>query len=75
MRKILVRLPPADLATEMAEMREWLDQHNYEPAKFTCDRYGDLVVICVEFNNDAEADAFERRFDTSEGQTQSQVRL
>jgi hypothetical protein len=75
-RNVLIKLRrPADLATEMAEMRAWLDQQRYEPAKFTCDRYGDLLVIRAKFHNDTEADAFERRFDTPEGEPQSQLRL
>ena len=68
MRHVLIRLRAADLATEMAEMREWLDQHKYEPAKFMCDRCGDLLVIRTEFDNDTEADAFEQRFRIAEGQ-------
>jgi hypothetical protein len=39
------------------------------------DRYGDLLVIRAKFHNDTEADAFERRFDTPEGEPQSQLRL
>jgi len=75
MCNVLIRLGVLDLAIEMAEMREWLEQHKYEPRKFKCDRNGDLVVICAEFDNDGEAHAFERRFDTPEGRQQSQLRL
>ena len=74
MRNVLIRLGETDLATEMAEMREWLDHHRFEPAKFTCDRYGDRLVIRAEFYNDPEADAFEQRFRVAAGQP-SDLRL
>jgi hypothetical protein len=57
----------------MPEMREWLDQHRYEPTKFLCDQSGDLLVIRAESDNDTEADAFKRRFAIAEDQPQSEL--
>src|SRR5262249_23435771 len=48
---------------QMAGMRKWLDERRYEPARFTCGRHADFVVISVDFNNDAQAEAFEARFE------------
>ena len=63
MRTIVIRLTGADLAAEMAEMRNWLDEHRCEPAKFTCAQEGRSTVISADFNDDAEAQAFKGRFD------------
>ena len=59
----MVRVRPADFSSQMAGMRKWLDEHRYEPARFTCGRHADFVVISVDFNNDAQAEAFEASFE------------
>lgn len=64
MHTIVIRLPGADLAAEMAEMRNWLDEHRCEPTKFTCAQEGRSTVISADFNGDAEARAFKDRFDS-----------
>jgi len=63
MRTIMIRVRTADFSAQMAGMRKWLDERRYEPARFTCGRHADFVVISVDFNNDAQAEAFEARFD------------
>jgi hypothetical protein len=66
MRTVKVRMDAADLSRQMAAMREWLDRHRYEPAKFVYDQDGFAVVVSVEFSNDQEGEAFERHFDGQE---------
>ena len=44
-------------------MRAWLDDNGYEPARFTCERYGEMTVICLDFASDAQAEAFSELFD------------
>ena len=63
MRTVVTRVPAADLAGELAAMRRWLDKNRIEPIKFTCNRYETIVAVCVEFNKDAQAEAFRSRFD------------
>jgi hypothetical protein len=68
MRTVTVRMDAADLSGQMAAMREWLDRHRYEPARFACDQDGNTVVVSVEFPDEREGDAFARRFDGQEPQ-------
>src|SRR5690349_15976836 len=67
MRSIEVRLHrAADLAATMTAMRVWLDDHQFEPSRFACDRAPGWFLICVDFNNYDEAQAFKSRFGGSE---------
>jgi hypothetical protein len=61
-RTVKVRLREADLSSEMAAMREWLDRNRYEARGFTCNQNGDEVVLSVDFMIDAVADAFAAQF-------------
>ena len=63
MRTIKIRVPSADLATEMAAMRKWLDERICELSRFTSRRHGNVVAVCLEFNKDHDADAFRAHFD------------
>jgi hypothetical protein len=63
MRTVTVRMRASDLAHQMAAMRDWLDSHRYEPARFVYDQDGDAVDVSVEFPDDQEAEAFAMRFD------------
>jgi hypothetical protein len=47
----------------MTEMREWLNEHRFEPSIFTYEPHGNIFTILLKFNKDAEAEAFKRRFD------------
>src|SRR5215469_10588274 len=62
MRTATIALCGADFAGEMIEMRAWLDQHSFEPARFTYKQDGEIVVVSVEFQQDDHAEAFQSRF-------------
>lgn len=66
MRTVTIRMHAADLSSQMATMRDWLDHHRYEPARFVYDQTDNALVISVEFPNDWEGEAFARRFDGQE---------
>jgi hypothetical protein len=68
MRTVTVRMRASDLAHQMAAMREWLDRHRYEAARFVCDQQGGAVDVSVEFPDDQEGEAFASRFDGQEPQ-------
>jgi hypothetical protein len=65
---VTVKLPrsAASLSTEMTSMRLWLDAHHCSPSRFHYDLLPDTVVVQIEFATDQEAEAFKRRFDTSQ---------
>jgi len=63
MYTILIRVPASNLAAEMAAMRKWLDKRKCEPLAFQCNRYRNIVAVCVEFERNTEAEAFKARFD------------
>ena len=62
MPTVTIRLRGADFAHQMVEMRTWLDQHMFEPARFTHRQDGELVVVSIDFQKDHHAEAFESRF-------------
>lgn len=62
MRTVKVRLREADLSTEMAAMRVWLDRNGHEVRGFNCNQSGDEVILSVDFMIDAAAEAFATRF-------------
>ena len=62
MRTVTITLRGADFAGELTEMRTWLDQRMFEPARFTYMQAGDVVLISVDFQNDRHAAAFESNF-------------
>ena len=64
MRTFIMKLPPeADLSSEMARMREWLDNHRCAPSTFKYDLEQESVIIQVEFIKEEEAELFKRYFD------------
>ena len=63
MRTVVVRLKDADLSTQMAAMRECLDRHRCEPARFVYDQTGDALIVSVEFSDPVEGEAFATHFD------------
>jgi hypothetical protein len=64
MRTIIVKLPSgANFSSEMAEMRVWLDKHRCSPSRFKYHLVQESVIMQVEFNEDEEAEVFERYFD------------
>jgi hypothetical protein len=46
----------------MGAMRVWLDQHRFEPSRFSCRGEEDGVLLCLEFNRASEAEAFASHF-------------
>jgi len=36
----------------MTTMRQWLDHERYELSRFTCNREGNTVVVCIAFSAD-----------------------
>ena len=54
MRTVTVRMHAADLSSQMAAMRDWLDHHCYAPTRFVYDQTDNALVISVEFPNDLE---------------------
>src|SRR6516164_9290715 len=62
MRTATITLRGADFAGEMIEMRTWLDQNSFEPARFTYKQDGKIVVISVDFQEDNHAEAFQSHF-------------
>ena len=73
MTTVLIRVPAGELSEKMAAMREWLNERRYEPSKFTCDRYGSIFAVCVDFSNDAEGEAFKNRFSPQEVTSSSSI--
>jgi hypothetical protein len=66
MRTVVVRVDDAGLSGQMAAMREWLDHHRCEPARFVCEQTGDALVVSIAFLNEAGAEAFATHFDGQE---------
>jgi hypothetical protein len=66
MHTIGIRLPAAEMATELAAMRKWLAEHGYEPAKFSYNRYGNTVSVYLTFEEEAAAKAFRSRLDSQQ---------
>ena len=62
MQTIAIRVRAADLSTEMAAMRKWLDERRCDPSNFTFRRSGSIISIYVAFGKDADGEAFKARF-------------
>ena len=56
MRTVTVRMHAADLSSQMAGMRDWLDRHRYAPTRFVYDQTDTALIISVEFPNDLEGE-------------------
>ena len=63
MRRVKITLRGEDFAGAMAEMRTWLDQRMFEPARFTYEQDKEVVVISVDFENDRQGEAFQCHFE------------
>jgi len=68
MRTVKIRSRETDFARMMLEMRTWLDQHRFEPTKFTYEQDREVIVISVEFHRDNDAEAFKNCFDSQQPQ-------
>jgi hypothetical protein len=62
MRSITIRVCAVDFAERMSAMRLWLDDHRFEPSRFTYSEDGNDVLIDVDFKIATEAAAFSAQF-------------
>jgi hypothetical protein len=65
-RTVVVQVDDRELASQMAAMREWLDDHHCAPTRRVYDQTADALVVSVEFSEDGKADAFATRFNGQE---------
>ena len=66
MRVIQVVVPRAAFADTLGAMRNWLDQHGRPLVRFDTASEADAIVMRVQFDDDALAEAFRQRFDGSD---------
>lgn len=62
MRSITIRVCAVDFAERMSAMRLRLDDHRFEPSRFTYSEDGNDVLIDVDFKTATEAAAFSAQF-------------
>jgi hypothetical protein len=62
MHTTTVTLSGAEFAKTMSEMRAWLDQHSFEPIRFTYKQKREIIVISIDFEQAHHAEAFQSRF-------------
>jgi hypothetical protein len=62
MSAVEIHLDPRELSRKMGAMRVWLDQHRVEPSRFSCQDDDDRVLLCLEFRQPCEAEAFASQF-------------
>jgi len=65
MTTITIRLNAIEFFTAVVEIRDWLDCNRYQPVRFKYDQEDDNVVLSVDFETEAAAAAFAKRFDCS----------
>jgi hypothetical protein len=63
MQTVEIHIPPSDLPQQMAAMRNWLDEHRFEPKTFACDETAEALRLCVTFGESEAATAFAARFE------------
>jgi hypothetical protein len=66
LRVIQVVVPRATFADTLGAMRNWLDQHGRPLVKFDTASDADAIIMRVQFDDDALAEAFRQRFDGSD---------
>ena len=71
MRTATVTLRGAEFTQKMTEMRMWLDEHFFEPIRFTYKQDREIIVISVDFPEDHHAEAFQSRFAGRQGEVAS----
>ena len=67
MRIVHVRVPRADFADKLGEMREWLDSNNRPLVRFETKGDSTSIEIKVHFDSDDLAELFRRDFRGSYG--------
>jgi hypothetical protein len=53
---------PGEIASEIRQMRTWLDHQRYEPSRFTYDLKDGTAIIRLQFKLREEAELFARAF-------------
>ena len=62
MQTVEVRIAAAELPTQMATMRNWLNEHRFEPSSFACIETAAAIAVSVAFADAGAAMAFAERF-------------
>jgi hypothetical protein len=62
MHTATITLRGSEFSQTMQEMRTWLDQHLFDPTRFTYNQDKEIIVISVDFLEDHQAEAFQSRF-------------
>ena len=62
MRVIQVLVPRPAFADTLGAMRNWLDQHGRPLVRFETASEADVIVMRVQFEEDALAEAFRQHF-------------
>jgi hypothetical protein len=62
MRVVQLRIDRAAFADALGEMRNWLDRNNRPLVRFETATADDKIVIKVQFDDDALAEAFRQEF-------------
>ena len=62
MRVVHVRVPRADFADKLREIREWLDRQNRPLVRFETASDGNTITIKVQFDGDDLAELFWQEF-------------
>jgi Ni,Fe-hydrogenase I small subunit len=63
LRVIQVVVARVSFADTLGAMRNWLDQHGRPLVRFETASDADAIVMRVQFDDDALAEAFRQRFD------------
>ena len=62
MATVEIRLPPADVAARLDDMRRWLSARGRTPVRFTSTGSSNETVLLVEFGSSADAAEFAGAF-------------
>jgi hypothetical protein len=65
MRVVHVRVPRADFAKSLGEMREWLDRHKNPLVRFETEMHRGKIMIKVQLDSDDLAEQFRKAFQGS----------
>ena len=67
MRVVQVRVNRADFDKTLEAMRDWLERNNRPLVRFETETDADTILIKVQFDDDAMAEAFRRSLIASDG--------
>jgi hypothetical protein len=66
MRVVQVSVSRAAFADTLGAMRDWLDRNNRPLVRFETQTEGETIILTMQFDDDALADAFRQAFGGSE---------